>query len=168
MATILLVIGSVFELGGIVALGFPDLLPGALLLSTWLGRQWRRAANRLRRLVGRKPQDVVVTAGAALGAGVALGATAIVSPGATTLEGKVEYLLRRDEDVQRRMTELTVRLGRLEAESPERLNELRQTMETHVARELSAALEAYRPLRVAGTIALVIGLACATLAALLA
>jgi hypothetical protein len=28
MATILLVIGSVFELGGIVALGFPDLLPG--------------------------------------------------------------------------------------------------------------------------------------------
>jgi hypothetical protein len=40
-------------------------------------------------------------------------------------------------------------------------------METHVAHELSAALEAYRPLRVVGTIALVIGLACVTLATLL-
>lgn len=66
------------------------------------------------------------------------------------------------------MTELTVRLGRLEAESPERLNELRRTMETHVARKLSAALEAYRPLRVIGTIALFIGLVCVTVAALLA
>jgi hypothetical protein len=168
MATALLVIGSVLQFGGIVALGFPDVRPGTLRLSRWLGRQWRRAANRLRRLVGRKPQEVVVTAGGALGVGVALGGTAIVSTGAPTLEGKVEYLLRRDEDVQRRMTELTVRLDRLEAESPERLAELRSEMETHVAHELSTALEAYRPLRVAGTIALVIGLACVTAATLLA
>jgi hypothetical protein len=41
-------------------------------------------------------------------------------------------------------------------------------METHVAYELSAALEAYRPLRVARTIALVIGLACVTVATLVA
>jgi hypothetical protein len=41
-------------------------------------------------------------------------------------------------------------------------------MEGHVARELTAALEAYRPLRVAGTILLAIGLGCVTAAALLA
>jgi hypothetical protein len=40
-------------------------------------------------------------------------------------------------------------------------------MEEHVARELTAALEAYRPLRVAGTFALALGLACVTLATLL-
>jgi len=84
-----------------------------------------------------------------------------------TLEQKVEYLLRRDEDAQRRANELEARLGRLESESPRRLAELREAMEEHVARELTAALEAYRPVRVAGTGALVLGLACVTAAALL-
>jgi signal transduction histidine kinase len=81
-----------------------------------------------------------------------------------SLEDKVEYLLRRDQDAQRRANELDARLDRLEAESTERLAELRGKMETHVAHELSTALEAYRPLRVAGTIALVIGLVCVTVA----
>ena len=84
-----------------------------------------------------------------------------------SLEDKVEYLRRRDQEAQRRLNEHDDRLDRIEAESPERLAELRGDMETHVAHELSAALEAYRPLRVVGTIALVIGLACVTLATLL-
>jgi hypothetical protein len=169
MATALLVIGSVFELGGIVALGFPDLLPGALRVSTWLGRQWRRASNRLRRLVGLKPRAVVHTVG--LAGAVSLGGniSGIVSTSNVgSLEDKVEYLLRRDQDAQRRANELDARLDRIEAESTERLAELRGQMETHVARELTAAQEAYRPLRVAGTVALVIGLACVTAATLLA
>jgi hypothetical protein len=126
-------------------------------------------ANALRRVVGRPPRgDLYVDA--ALGT-IALGgasAYGVVSTGATTIEEKVEYLLRRDQDVQRQASALADRLDRLEAESPERLAELRGDMETHVAYELSAALEAYRPLRIAGTIALTIGLVCVTLAALLA
>jgi hypothetical protein len=167
MTTVLVVVGVVAEFAGIVLLGFPDFVPGALRLSDWLRRQTRRAVNRLGRLVGREPPGVVVSAGAALATGVALGARAIVSTGATTLEGKLEYLLRRDQDAQRQADEFAARLNRLEAESPRRLAETRQQMEEHVARELSAALEAYRPLRVAGTIALALGLACVTLATLL-
>jgi hypothetical protein len=60
------------------------------------------------------------------------------------------------------------RLSKLEAESPRRLAELRRAMEAHVANELRAALEVYRPLRIAGTVALAVGLVCVTAAALLA
>jgi hypothetical protein len=154
MATVLLVIGSVFELGGIVALGFPDLLPGALRLSTWLGRQGRRAANRLRRLVGLGPLGVAHTISVADEVNVAASLSGVVSTSNVgSLEDKVEYLLRRDQDAQRRANELGQRLDRLEAESPERLAELRREMEAHVTHELRAVLEAYRPLRVIGTIA---------------
>ena len=169
VATSLLVIGSVLELGGIVALGFPDLLPGALRVSTWLGRQWRLASNRLRRLVGLKPRAVVHTVDMAGAVSLAGHISAVVSTSNVgSLEEKVEYLLRRDQDAQRRVNEHDERLDRIEAESTERLAELRGQMETHIARELGAALEAYRPLRVAGTVALVIGLGCVTAATLLA
>ena len=169
MTTALLVLGSAFEFGGIVALGFPDLLPGALRVSTWLGRQWRRASNRLRRLVGLKPRAVVHTVGAGgaiSGGGHLSGVVSTSNVG--SLEDKVEYLLRRDQDAQRRENELNARLDRIERETSERLAELRGEMETHVAHELDALRVEYRPLRVAGTIALVIGLACVTVAALLA
>jgi hypothetical protein len=161
----LYVVGVVAEFAGIVCLGFPDLLPGALRLSAWLGCQWHRATNRLRRLVGLKPRRVVHTVGAAGTVNLAGHISAVVSTSNVgSLEDKVEYLLRRDQDAQRRANELDARLDRLEAESTERLAELRGKMETHVAHELSTALEAYRPLRVAGTIALVIGLVCVTVA----
>lgn len=84
-----------------------------------------------------------------------------MSPSDTTLESKVDFLMGRVELLE-------ARLGGLEAESPQRLAELRRTMEEHVARELTAALKAYRPLRIAGTFSLAIGLACVTAATLLA
>jgi hypothetical protein len=168
MAIALLVIGALFELGGIVALGFPDLLPGAVRLSAWLRRFGRRVINRLRRLVRRKPLPVVVSAGVGGAIAGGISPTGAARTSETTLEGKVDYLLRRDQDAQRQASQFDTRLARLETESPRRLVELRRTMEEHVARELSAALEAYRPLRVAGTVALAIGLACVTAATLLA
>jgi hypothetical protein len=58
-------------------------------------------------------------------------------------------------------------VGRLETESPRRLAEAREEMEAHVTRELEDALTEYRPLRIAGTIALAIGLACVTVATFL-
>jgi hypothetical protein len=63
---------------------------------------------------------------------------------------------------------LAERVTLLETESPRRISEVRRVMEEHVARELTAALEAYRPLRVAGTVLLGVGLATGTAASLLA
>jgi hypothetical protein len=55
---------------------------------------------------------------------------------------------------------------RLEDESPRQLAQTEQELKEHVARELAAAREEYRPLRLAGAILLVVGLACVTLATL--
>jgi hypothetical protein len=164
----LLVVGVISEFAGIVLLGFPDFVPGAIRLSGWLRRQGRRTANRIRRLIGLKPRAVVHNVGAADAVGVSMSASAVVGTSETTLEGKVEYLLRRDQDAQRQANDFAWRVSRIEEESPERLAELRQQMEEHVARELTAALQVYRPLRVAGTIALATGLACVTTATFLA
>jgi hypothetical protein len=51
-SAVLLAFGVVFEFAGIVLLGFPNFVPGAIRLSGWLRRRGRRAAKRLRRLVG--------------------------------------------------------------------------------------------------------------------
>jgi hypothetical protein len=164
----LLVIGAVSEFTGIVLLGFPDFLPGAIRVSAWLRRQGRRAANLLRRLVGKPPRGSVHKVGLDAAVGVEVSASAVVGTGATTLEGQVEYLLRRDQDAQRQANEFASRLNRLEAESPRRLAEVRQDMEKHVSAELTASMEAYRPLRIVGTVALAVGLLCVTLATFLA
>lgn len=168
MAAALLAIGVVSEFAGIVLLGFPDFVPGAIRLSGWLGRHGRRGANRLRRLVGRSPRGVVHTAesGGVIVTGMSV--TGVVSTSATTLEGKVDYLMRRDQDAQHMFDALAERVTRLEADSPRQLDEIRRQMEGHVARELMAALEAYRPLRVVGTILLAVGLGSVTASALLA
>jgi hypothetical protein len=164
----LYVLGVVAEFAGIVALGFPDLLPGARRLSAWLSRHGRRASNRLRRLVRREPRVVTVTGG--LSAGVAIGghASAVVSTSETTLEGQVAYLLQRDRDAQEQANAFAARLNQLEADSPRRLAEARQEMEQHVARELALARDEYLDLRVAGTGALVLGLVLVTVATFIA
>jgi hypothetical protein len=118
MTAVLLGVGVVAEFAGIVLLGFPDLVPGALRLSGWLGRQRRRAANLLRRLVGRPPRGVTHKVGLDAAVGIEASASAVVGTGATTLEGKVEYLLRRDREAQCEANALAARLNRLEAESP--------------------------------------------------
>jgi len=164
----LLVFGVVAEFAGIVLLGFPDFLPAPIRFSRWLSRQWQRTANLVRRLFRKPPRAVVVTAGASSALGIAMSASAHVSTSATTLEGQVEYLLRRDQDAQREANQFAARLNRLEEESAERLIEARKQMEEHVARELDAAEQEYRPLRIAGTVALAIGLGCVTAATFLA
>jgi hypothetical protein len=164
----LLVLGVVFEFAGIVLLGFPDFVPGAIRLSGWLRRRSRAVENRLRRLLRLPPRPFVHKAGVDAAVGVELSASAVQRTGATTLEDKVEYLLRRDLDAQRQANELTGRVARLETESSRRLAELRRQMEDHVARELTAALEVYRPLRVVGTLALALGLVCVSAATFLA
>lgn len=167
-SAVLFVLGVVAEFVGIVLLGFPDLLPDAIRLSGWLRRQGRRAANVLRRLARREPRRFVVSADS--GAYVTMGAqsSGIVGTSETTLEGQVAYLLRRDEHAQREANALAARVNRLEAESPRQIAEAQRQMEQHVAAELAAATEAYRPLRIAGTAALALGLVLVTVATLIA
>src|SRR5918994_3358715 len=113
MAAALFLIGALFELAGIVALGFPDLLPGAIRLSEWL----RRQENRLRRRVGLAPRPVIHTTSVSDGIVFGGSASAVVGTSGTTLEGKVEYLLRRDEDAQHRTNEIAARVNDLATET---------------------------------------------------
>jgi hypothetical protein len=161
---VLFVVGVLAEFVGIVLLGFPDLVPGAVRLSAWL----RQQENRLRRRIGREPRNVVVTVGAAT-ASAAFGgrAAGIVGTSETTLEGQVAYLLRRDQDAQREGNALAARVSALEAELPRQRDEAQRQMEHHVAGALAAARAEYRELRLAGTFALFAGLACVTVATLI-
>jgi hypothetical protein len=161
---VLFVLGVLVEFVGIVLLGFPDLLPGARRLSGWL----RRQENRLRRLIGRKPRHVVVTAGSAMSIAGGFSASGIVGTSETTLEGQVAYLLRRDQDAQREANALAARVKRLEADGPKHLDEAQRQMEQHVAAELAAARAEYREVRIAGTAALAVGLVLVTVATLIA
>jgi hypothetical protein len=165
---VLLVIGAVAEFIGIVLLGFPDFLPGARRLSGWLRRTRWRVINPFRRLAGLPPRRGIVYAkSGTLAAGVGMRAAGMVSTSATTLEDKVEYLLRRDQNAQREANALAMRVGRLEAESSRRLAELRRQMEEHFDVKLTSALQEYRPLRIAGAVALSFGLVCVTATSLL-
>ena len=80
------------------------------------------------------------------------------------MEEKVAFLLQRDQEAQHAMNALVRRVEDIETAIPRELEELRKGVEAHVASELTAALEAYRPLRVAGTLALAVGLICVTTA----
>jgi hypothetical protein len=156
------------EFVGIVLLGFPDFVPGAIRLSGWIRRRARQAADGFRRIVGRGLPAVVYET--VPGGGVKLGGgdvTGRASTSATTIEEQVAYLLKRDQDVQRMTDDLGERLRLLEGESARQVASVKREMEQHVARELTAAEAAYRPLRVAGTVALALGLICATVGALL-
>jgi predicted nuclease with TOPRIM domain len=84
--------------------------------------------------------------------------------GAATLAQKVEFLLTRDQEAQREVNILRERIENLEIESSRRLGQARREIETRFAQELKTALELYRPLRIWGAVALLLGLACMTYA----
>ena len=163
---VLYVLGGIAELAGIVALGYPDLLPGARRISGWL----RRQENRIRRYVGLPTRPNVVNLGAAAGEFNIAGRAAalVVSRSEGTLEQNVDFLLRRDQDAQRRENEMAERIDQLEADSRQRVDDARREMEQHVAGELADAGDEYRELRVVGTGALVLGLVLVTVATFIA
>jgi hypothetical protein len=97
--------------------------------------------------------------------GVALSGSAVtsISEGAS-LEQKVEFLLRRDQEAQQRKNEHAARLNAIEGETPKRLEDLRSEMELHVAEALAAAHGEYLELRVFGAGLLTLGVFCVTAA----
>jgi hypothetical protein len=162
MRATLYVTGAVLELGGILLVAWPDLLPYAGLVSRWLRAAMRRVADRPRRLLRRR-RDVVVQVGAATATASAGSVSVVVSPNPdATLEERVEYLLRREQEAQAKLNTHDERIRAIEKHVPKRLDELRTETEEHVAGELSAAESRYRPLRFVGALLLAAGLGLTT------
>lgn len=84
--------------------------------------------------------------------------TVVVSPSAdASLEDRVDYLIRREQESRTRLDSLDRRLGAIEEDVPERIEDLRVETREHVAGELSAAESRYRPLRFVGALLLAAG-----------
>ncbi len=92
--------------------------------------------------------------------------TAIKGTSATTLDDQVEWLLRRDQEAQRDVSELAVRVSRLEGDVTQLLQALRDELKGEIASKVAAAQADYRSARVLGTVFLMVGLVLTTIAAL--
>lgn len=162
---VLLIVGALCEFAGVILVAFPDLLPHATRFSAWLRRRTRPVVDRLRLLVGLPPRQHVLNLSAAAEANAAMRLSVTKGVRAeATLEEQVAFLLERDQEAQRGANTLSRRIDDLEAAVPGQLDELRGQMHAHVERELTAAVEQHRELRVLGAVALALGLACVTVA----
>jgi hypothetical protein len=157
----LYIAGAFLELGGILLVGWPDVLPYAERVS----RRLRSIAERIvRRTLGRpRAYAIHAEAGSVIMTGASLSGTVSVDPGAS-LEDRVNYLLRRDKAAQEKMGAFDKRLRTMEEDVPKRFDELCAETQQHVADEIRAAEWRYRPLRFVGALALGLGLALTTIA----
>lgn len=162
---ILLVVGALFEFGGIVALAAPDLVPYRERASSWLGHRWRATVNPIRRLFGRPPLVKLIPVGASLEIrwSVRDGVVKEIAP-RSILEEKVAWMLQRDLEAQTEMNSLADRVQDLEGEMQRLVARVRDDLRAQVASEIAGAGAQYRPLRVVGTVALALGLVCTTIA----
>jgi hypothetical protein len=118
----LLILGGLLEFAGIVAVAWPDLIPYRDRLNRWLGIAFRRSGNRVRRWFRLPPLTTTVTIGAAGGASLAGRASARVSiTDDASLERKVEFLLKRDQETQDIENRFARRLNSLEDRVPREL-----------------------------------------------
>jgi hypothetical protein len=157
------VAGAVSEFVGIALVASPDLVPGARGLSRRIAPWLRTFENSVRRLFRLRGRNVVVTVGAAGSVGLTGSVSAVTSVAEdATLERKVDFLLRRDQEAENQANAQAERIATLERESAKKLAEVREQMETHVSTELAAASAEYRPARIIGALAVAIGLGFAT------
>lgn len=165
MGGIVYLAGAGAEFVGIILVASPDLFPEARRLSRWIEPRLRRVENSLRRLVGLPARRRVVYGSAAGAIGFGGSAEGIVgfNPDAT-LDEKVEFLLRRNEQSQREANVLTRRIDALQHETAEQLAHSQRDMEALIETRLEAERESYRPLRLLGVFALAIGLGIVTIA----
>ncbi len=161
-AIALLFIGGGSQFVGIVTLAWPDLIPWKERLSRWLTDAYRRAENRLRQLFRRPPRTrtISLSVSSASARASASAAANVASSDGASLEDKVAFLLRRDQNAQQLENEVAARLNALEQEGSKRLDEVRAEMEGHIEERLIEVLNRYRPLRQAGAVLLAVGLIC--------
>ena len=162
------VLGAALDFIGIMLIASPDLVPGAVRIAA-RARQWERTTeNRLRRLVRLKPRPHFVNISATIEGRATLSGSGITSfrDDADATE-KLEYLLRRDRESQEAFNSLARRVETIEAETPARLEQLRDEMQTHVDARLTSRLADLRAARLWGVVALLSGLIIGTIANLL-
>lgn len=163
MRVFLYIAGAAVELAGIILVASPDLVPQAQRASKWLGLQYARAEKRVRQFIRRPRQSTTVEVGTAGEINLAGSISAVkTTSNVGTLEQKVDFLLRRDQEAQAHVNELRERLRALEGDTEAKLSSTRSEMKQHVANALRAAHEAYLPLRIVGVVALVLGLCLVT------
>jgi hypothetical protein len=109
-----------FEGIGLLLVAAPEVVTALRRFGAWVAAMWRKflpylaKVEHLARRLFRRPRHVVVHAGAASVVASGGNVTARVLPGEDkTLEEKVEYLLRRDQDMQARADSIELRMGGL-------------------------------------------------------
>jgi hypothetical protein len=160
----LFILGAIFQLLGIVLVGSPDLVPGAVRLGTWTRGRIDRASARLLRLIGRQRARFVPLSDTAI-----VEMTGSVSPVKSvnpqaTLQERVKFLLARDQEAQRDVNALNERLAAIERDVPRLLDDLRTVIEAELGKRLEETQANLRAARLYGIVALLIGLALTTAA----
>jgi type II secretory pathway pseudopilin PulG len=150
----LLIGGAFFEFAGIVMLAFPDYWP-------WLRRKGATLLDQVRRVIGW-PRNTDLMPGTGSLEITARGALVSTPPDDWTIERKVEFLVKRDLEAQQNFNKLVERIQDNEKEASRRLDAARHEIEERFNRALHAALESYRRLRIAGAVALLVGLFAVT------
>jgi hypothetical protein len=160
----LYIAGAVLELLGVVSLGLPDVIPFGRRFSRWLAARFLRVRNFVRRLLRRKWIIRVVESGGLSLEGSNVMTVFGITPigGDIPLEEQVALLRAHDVETQKRMNQFDDRLVRFEQGTSARIDETRAELQSNVAAALARARVEYRALRIAGAIALLIGLGLST------
>lgn len=153
------------EVFGVLLVASPEIAPllqrvGRALVAAWERAKalWRSIGRLLRR---KRHHRVDVAGGGRLGAvgGRATGRVSV--PADATLEEKVEYLLRRDQDVQGRFDETGARLAALPGEWKADIAEASSELRAEHAAALEALRDRHLTVRLVGVALLVTGIALA-------
>lgn len=162
----LAIVGAAVQFLGILLVASPDLVPGA----RWTARRIRIIVNKIERVVRKAlrlpPRSIHAQANPVGALKFGGRATSIKGTSATTLNEKVEWLLRRDQEAQRDFNDLAARVGDLASDVTQLLDALREELRGEIASKIAAAQADLRVVRIVGTALLIIGLVLTTIAAL--
>jgi hypothetical protein len=163
---ILFGLGAFFQFSGVILVASPDLVPGARRASDWARQHWRPIENAIRRALRLPPRrrNYYLDAGAGTITLSAGRVSAIAGTSATSIEDQVAFLLRRDRDTQEAINRLAERDDEIAESLRTEVAAAREDLTRHVSTAITAALAEYRPVRIGGVAALVIGLVLLSIA----
>lgn len=157
-------VGAILEWLGIMLVGSPDLVPLSKRFSRW-GRQKAQAVTRGAERLFRRRKHAHVVGAVSAGGSIAMTGHASVFhslPADATIEQKVDFLMRRDQQSQTVNDALSRRLEELGAESETGLRGLRAELETLIDKNLGELKREYFLAKLVGVAALVVGLGLTT------
>jgi hypothetical protein len=156
--------GAFLELLGIILGIYPDLVPFGRQISHGL----LTAVDRVCRLFGVH-RSVTVTPAAGSAFTGASGVLTLTSSASLelTLKEQVEDLRKKTAALQHEVVDLKAHIAKIQHDWPGRLADLRHGLEATFRQALNAKFDEYRPLRIIGVGALVLGLALSTRANLI-